>query len=120
MDKIISDEYKKIILETIDGKLPSKRKPKYSNSYYLENIIYVLKDVVSYASLQIIHKDKKPNHYKTICDKHKEWADNDIFKISFEKLAKKYTFIDINSHSTLDLFIDSTSIINKNGSESAN
>lgn len=46
---------------------------------------------------------------------HKLWSDHDIFKISFNSLQKKYTFNNINCHSTINLFIDSFSIINKNG-----
>ena len=51
----IDDEYNKIILNIIDKKCPSIRKPQYTNKYYLENIIYVLRDLVSWESLQLLY-----------------------------------------------------------------
>lgn len=70
MNKLINEEFRKIILDTVDKILPSERKPKYSNSYYLDNFIYMLTDLVSYKSLRLIHPNAPKFHYKTICDKH--------------------------------------------------
>ncbi len=66
------EEYSKIILNIIDIKCPSIRKPQYTNKYYLENIIYVLRDLVSWESLQLLYSDKNKYHYKIIQDKFLE------------------------------------------------
>jgi len=113
----IDDEYSKIILNIIDKKCPSIRKPQYTNEYYLENIIYVLRDLVSWESLQLLYPNKHKYHYKTIQDKFLEWSKLNIFELAFNKLLKKYKFNKINSKSTLNLLIDASFIYNKNGNE---
>ena len=65
-----------------------------------------------------IHKDGKKYHYKTIYDKFLDWSRLHIFKDAYTLLLKKYDLSLINSSTTLTLFIDSSFINNKNGSES--
>lgn len=114
----IDEEYKKIILKLVDKYCPNLRKPKYSNEYYLQHIIYVLKDVTSWRALNITYKNnEKPYHYKTIQDKFHEWTNAGIFKKAYDKLLEKYVISDINSSVTLSFFMDGTLINNKNGSE---
>ena len=61
----------KIVIKELS---PNKRVPKYAVDYYLENMIYVLKDVTTWKSLKILDKGNKnkPFHYKTISDKFLE------------------------------------------------
>jgi hypothetical protein len=86
----VDAEYFKIFNGFVNELCPSIRKCKYSTSYYLENIIYVLKDVVSWKSLQILYKDHSKYHYKTIQDKFIQWSRLGIFEKTFNKLLKKH------------------------------
>lgn len=109
-------EYKEIILNLVRELCPNKKKSKYSFDYYLENIIHVLKDVVTWKSLQILYKKgTKLNHYKTIEAMYIKWSKLEIFKKAYYILLKKYKLININSSTTLNLFIDVSLINNKNG-----
>ena len=114
------EEIKKLILEEIDI-LDKKRKKhykvKYSNKYYLDMMIYLLNDINNWSFLKNIQgygehlkKENVPKyHYKTIQNKFNYWTNKDIFKNAFKKL--KY-----DKHFNM-LFIDSTSLNNKYGSE---
>lgn len=115
-----NDEFKKIILEQVEIFCPNKRTPHFSNEYYLDMIIHVLRDVVSFSSLQRLFNFPKKNHYKTIQDKHLKWTNAHIFEKSYKILLSKHKFSKINSQTTLNLKIDSTAIFNKTGSEMAN
>jgi transposase len=110
----------KIINDVVNELCPNKRKPKYANEYYIKNMLLVLKDVVSWRSLKIINKDASKYHFKTINDKFLLWSRLGIFKEAHKRLLQKYTLNNINYDIPLDLFLDSTSIDNKNGSELIN
>jgi len=110
LNKQISEEYRLIILKVIDEKCPSKKKSKYLNAYYLENIIYMLNDVCKWESLSLLHPDKPKYHYKTICDKYLEWVLCGVFEIAHNILLTK-------SHFIVNLYIDSFEVYNLNGSE---
>ena len=112
---VLSPEHINVILKYADICTPSKCNTKYSNEYYLTNIIHVLKDVVTWRSLQILKFENKPkNHYKTISKMHRLWSKCNVYNNAFNEI--------INSNSkckiTNNLFIDGTLIINKNGKES--
>jgi Transposase DDE domain len=113
------EEYKCFILQTVNELCPSKKQRKYSNEYYLQNILYLLNDICKWSSLQILYPNKAKYHYKTIQDKFKEWSDKNIFEIAYYKLINKHIFSNFNKNTTLNLLIDSSDINNVNGSELA-
>ena len=115
-----NEEYQNLILEQVSLLCPNKRTSKYSNEYYLEKIIHVLRDVVSWNSLQKVFKFKQKTHYKTIQDIHFKWATAEVFKKAHTKLIETKKLSKINSSTTLNLFIDSTAIFNKTGQELVN
>lgn len=114
---------KKLILNEID-KLNknnnNKRvyKIKYSNEYYVNMMIYLLKDINNWSFLQNIkgygngnNNDNIPKyHYVTIKNKFNLWSKLGVF----EKAYMNYTN---NTITTNLLYIDATSINNKKGSE---
>ena len=111
---------KKYILEEIDILDKNRKihyKVKYSNKYYLDMMMYLLNDINNWSFLKNIQgygeylkREVVPKyHYKTIQNKFNYWTDKGIFKNAFNKL---------NSNENFNmLFIDSTSITNKYGSE---
>jgi hypothetical protein len=118
---IIKEEYFKIINKLINKICPNIRKPKYNTKYYLKRILYVLGDVVCWKSLRILYTpNNKKYHYKTIEGKFLQWSRLNIFKKAFNELLNTYTLKDIKSSTTLNLFIDTSDIVNKNGSELVN
>ena len=48
---MFTNEYIKTILQLLEVRCPNKKKVIYSNKYYLNRIILVLKDAVSWKSL---------------------------------------------------------------------
>lgn len=107
----------KIILKWIKILAPNKRKPKFSAEYYLENILNLLKDFTTWESLKkssYIDKTKR-YHYKTIADIHRLWCKKNVYRKAFEEIRNRK--IDLGNLTEIDLLIDSTLIINKNGSD---
>jgi hypothetical protein len=117
-DKIFNS-FKKIILIIANKKYPIKRTRKYSLEYYLKNFTYVLSDVVNWSSLQLLYKNDKSFHWKTIYNEFNKWSKDNIFEEAFYEFIKnKYFKISkIKKHKKLNLFIDVTKIINKLGCE---
>lgn len=116
----LDTKFEQIILKLVNKRLPHLRKPTYSNEYFLHNMCFMLNNHVSWTSLSTQHEGKPKNHYKTIYHKFVLWRNNNIFKDAYDKILKKYCLKDINSTSTINLFIDSTSIANKSGIELIN
>lgn len=108
--------YFDIILHKINEKSPNKRKPKYSNEYYLDFIFKILNDVVSWHSLKRLFNFKHKNHFKTIYNKFLLWTKLEIFEDAFNQ-SIKYQNNRRNNEDVSILCIDSTNIINKYGSE---
>lgn len=111
----LSKEKIDTILLLINELCPPLRKCKYTNEYYLDNIIHVLKNVVSWSSLHMLHPDKPKTHYKTIQDVFLKWTKLGIFELAYEKLLIKHVYI--KKEQEINLIIDSTLINNKTGSE---
>ena len=109
--------YKKFLLDIIKETCPPKKRCIYSDSYYLDNIILVLTELVSWKSLRNIHPQKPHNHYKTIQDKFLLWSNNKIFEKAYNKLITEEIVPKCNSHTTLNLYIDSSDIHNNDGIE---
>lgn len=109
--------YKKFVLELVKKRCPSKKQTKYSNGYYFDRMILLLRNVVSWRSLGVIYKKTKTYHYKTIAAKFREWSNLNIFEDAYYEGIK--TIINtFDCHSTIDLFIDTSSMNNKYGEES--
>ena len=112
------DIFKNIILKNVNNLCPSKYKSKYSHFYYLNYMILVLRDISSWRSLGNILNNLKNNkqyHYKSIYNVFLKWSNLDIFKLSYNEWIRNNDIY--NSNSTVDLFIDTTNINNKNSHE---
>jgi len=102
-----------IEINKLNLKIDRKRyKIKYSDIYYLNFILFMLRDINSWFFIYKL-KDYNSNfkyHYKTIYNKFLYWSKKDVFKNAF------YNFY-FKSNTNL-LLIDATSINNKYCSES--
>ena len=109
------DCFKQLLLDKMNKIYPNKRKPRYTNEYYLDKILLMLNDRVRWISLIDIN-DKK-NHHSTIRKKYIQILP--IFKSVFnEYISTNYDLGEhMNTDWSIDLLIDGTSITNKNGSE---
>ena len=116
LKSLMHNEYIDAILETISAKCKSIRTPRYFNVYYLYNIVLVLKDLKKWESLKLLYPSI-PYHYKTIQDKHLLWSSLNIYEDAYISLFKKYELPKLKRSANLDLYIDSSMIYNKNGSE---
>jgi hypothetical protein len=119
---VLKKEHYNTILKYINILCPNKRKPKYSNEYYLKNIISMLTKFVSWRALaeSINYKNgvlrgeseetiKNDNHYKTINSKHILWSKAGVYEKAYLEIMKK-KIKNINED-TLKLIIDATQII---------
>ena len=76
---MLNKEKKALILKKIEECCPQKRKPKYSNEYFLDRILLILKDVQTWRSFKRIYPTEKPGHYTTILKKFHKWSNLGIF-----------------------------------------
>jgi len=104
-----------IILRYANKYNPRKHNSKYSNRYYLEHILDVLEDAVTWKSLKKFRNvcNKHTYHYKTINKKHLEWSKNNVYEDAYKYILKTKKRYDITPNN----FIDGTLIINKSGIE---
>ena len=79
----------------------------------------MLTDFVKWASLtkSVTYLNKSKYHYKTIADIHKLWSDSGIYLNAYKECIDK-NIINCLNNQTIELFIDSTLIINKSGVQS--
>lgn len=114
-EKIISDIKFDIIIKYVNLFCPNEYNSKYTNEYYLKNILYVLNNFVSWSSLQYSNLIESNNkyHYKTIHKKHILWSKNNVYTCAYNDLLNNNEINNI----TEDIIIDNTLIINKYGSE---
>lgn len=123
----LKQQYFDTIIKYVNILCPNKRTPKYSNEYYLTNILTLLKDFVSWRSLRmsifykkgtLTNKSKdiisKDNHYKTICAKHVLWSKKKIYEKAYYEIMKKNIS---GKGDQLQVIIDATNINNKSGRE---
>lgn len=105
------------IIKYANLKVPNKRKPIYTTEYYLTNIIDMLTDFVKWSSLKKSKNSKgeATYHYKTIAAKHNLWSDNGVYENAYVECVQKKNIPDGSTY--IELFIDSTLIINKSGIE---
>ena len=78
----------------------------------------VLNDVTSWRALKVVKKygDKKEHHHTTIRKIFNKWCEKDVFKIAYKEMLKDTVIRKIDKKE-INLFIDSTFIDNKTGSE---
>lgn len=96
---------------------PPKKKSKYSTSYYLCILLFILKTGTSYRNTCALLFDAPKNHHTTIFKKFSAWSQAGVFRIIYEKLLECYSKETYSHLSSLDLFVDSTHIRNKNGQD---
>ena len=77
----------------------------------------VLKDVVNWRALRITKKydDKPEHHYTTIRKMFNRWSKENVFKLAYDKMIEAIN--KRNGKKVKKVFIDSTFIDNKTGSE---
>ena len=94
---------------------PNKKNSKYTNEYYLTNIISILTDFVKWSSLKISKHiiSNKKYHYKTIQKIHTLWSKKNIYGLVFNEIISN----DNKYKITNNVYIDATLIINKTGIE---
>lgn len=119
--KRLEKTYESILLKLVEQYIPSKRKRTYTNKYFLSQFKIMLNDLVSWESL-IVTKNYPTNseyHYKYLNQVFNKWVDLDLFKLAYSELLNTYYFKLNNALKlkTLNLFIDSTYIINKYGTD---
>jgi transposase len=108
------------LLKQIDVLCPNKRKPKYSNEYYLDAIMYCLKNGISWRGFiqhPLLSNKIPENHYSTISKKFNLWNNNKIFELAFVDPLKKYAKKKVNFGNNSLLIIDSTIVTNLFGIE---
>ena len=98
--------YFNIILEYANKYKPPTHNTKFINKYYLNHILNVLGDVVTWKDLTNI-KSNYTYHYKTINKTHIEWVRNGVYEKAYNKILKVKNI----------KITDSTLIINKSGIE---
>ena len=101
------------LLKYINTNYPNKRKPKYSIQYYLQKIIYLTKNGVSWRALDTTTNIN--NHYSSIYKKYKFWNNNNVFHDVWNDIINGYKKKTLRKCKLLNLFIDSTSIRNIKG-----
>lgn len=110
MDIDINVELQNIILKTNkikDTYIKKHSNTKYSLELIIKEILYVLKSGVSWRML------RSPINYKTLYWHYSQFVKYNIFGKLFNKIKNKY--LKNNIHNTNYLYIDSTIIYNKNG-----
>lgn len=110
-------EFREIILSVVAEKCKAVRKSKYDNRYYLDNIMLVLEKYKTWDTLRTIHMSKPRYHYKTIQDVHLRWSSHNVYQEAYNILLTKHKLTSLNMRNELDIYIDTTSIYNLNGSE---
>ena len=100
---IIFNNIVDILLKIINTYDKPIRKRKYSAEYYLYYITYILNDI--------------KYHYKTIYNDHLKWINLNIYKKAYMQFLDINIFSHLKKSANLVLFIDSTNIYNKHGSE---
>ena len=117
--KKINKLFDKYILDQINKKIPSYRKHKYSNEYYLKMFKFMLIDVTRWKSLTELaeYKGETDFHYKYLNSVFNKWSSKNIFHDAYKQLLQneylklKY----IKNNKTINLFIDSTFVTNLYG-----
>ena len=117
---LINTKFFTEIANHVKTKIPNLRKSKFSTEYYLNKFVLVLTDLAYWKSLIYTMPETKTFHYKTIYNEYCRWCKFNIFVDAYASLLNKYFFKlkDIKKAKKLNLFIDSTFIINKYGHES--
>ena len=111
---------KDILLENIQKKFNFKRTCKYTNEYYLNIIIYILKNGISWREAfkhPICEKNIKTNHYSSVYKTYKKWAEAKIFEKTYKDLLIGYAKKKIQIKNNHFLIIDSSTVYNLFGSE---
>lgn len=113
------EQIKEILLNEVNELYKNKHhkyKNKYSYEYYIDMMLFLLKDINSWSFLKNVvgygncNNDIPKYHYVTIKNKFNEWTKKGVFENAF----KKYNNVDNNTNL---LYIDSTSVYNFKGNE---
>jgi len=103
------------IIHFVDLLCPPKKKPLYTTLYYLNNMIDMLKNRVSWNSL--IFHDKPKHHNSTIRKMFLKWSKLNIFQLAYKKILDDNYIPILDERNRINLIIDSSKIYNRNGIE---
>lgn len=117
----IDNSYLSYILKIAHMKYPEIRKRQYELKYYLDKFVLILNDLVKWDSLNLL-KDypvDSPYHWKAIQNEFNKWSKDNVFEEALNMFMKENYFKlrDVKRSKKLNLFIDSTYICNKYGSQ---
>jgi len=117
LSEILDIKYVEEFIKIVNIKCKQIRIPQYSIEYYLYHIILVLTDLQKWESLRLLYVDNHKYHYKTIQKMHLKWSKLNMYEDTYRSLLEKYKHVKLKKSANLVLFIDTTLIYNKNGSE---
>lgn len=115
--RLVSKEIFEDLVYDISSICPPERYSDYSISHYLRALLFILKTSCSYRDVLEIFDDVPNGHHSTIHKKFQAWAQAGVFLGIFDKLLQIYSRDQLDHLEVLDVFVDSTHIRNKNGSD---
>ena len=85
IESIINNIKFDTIIKYINLICPNEYNTKYTNEYYLKNILFVLNNFVSWKSLKYSKfiESTSEYHYKTIHKKHILWSKKNIYTYTY-------------------------------------
>ena len=88
--KRIDKLFDKYILDQVNKKLPSYRKHRYSNEYYLKMFKFMLIDVTRWKSLTNLdeYKGETNFHYKYLNSVFNKWSSKNVFSDAYKELLQ--------------------------------
>ena len=107
------------ILKYVKLLCPKVRKPKHTPRYYLKNIFTMMNDFVTWSALKNSRncKNNFKYHYKSIARIHHKWCRLGVYKSAYDEIILNNDDLYVSDDIAIDLFVDSTLIINKCGIE---
>ena len=108
---------KQYIIDTVNNIFPRIRKSKYTNEYFVDQILDCNLNFASWASLGKTfgkYTNKSKYHHKYLNEIYLKWADADVFKIAYKNIIMDNLNYDPKN---LKLNTDVTCISNMYGKE---
>jgi hypothetical protein len=111
MLKTMFNEYSDALIQFIDKMSTNRRTYKYSTSYCLEHVCFVLQTNLSWKYLSV------DCHYSTIFKRFQYWTKLGIFELFYEHITQQYITkqLEANPLHFKTLYIDASMIKNRRG-----